>query len=203
MLSRMSMIHGIQRQAPVTGDSAVCRSERVYQEKCPARKGREVLSLQQFPLSPKTLGKASCIIINWGKAGWKQMHGRAGKIENSDPWPGFFQVIPTENHRFLIPHAVKEPFWSLDPTPHFPAMKVSRNNAKPSTAAPTNMEHICLHGGSAPASWALLVSRGVHEGYKPLSFYYRKHSTQTTFTPGITWPFLMSNVVKPSLWHHS
>lgn len=50
------MIHVIQRQAPVTGD-AVC-----HQERCPANNEREVLSLQQFPLSPKTLGKPAVLL---------------------------------------------------------------------------------------------------------------------------------------------
>lgn len=35
------------------------------------------------------------------------------------------------------------------------------------------------------------------------SSHCRERSTQTTFTPEITGPFLMSKVRKPSWWHHS
>lgn len=65
----------------------------------------------------------------------------------------FLTSIPTENHRFLIPHAVKQPFGSLDPTLHFPALKVSqKKNHKVLVAVPRPSTAVTGAQHRAPAT---------------------------------------------------
>lgn len=45
----------------------------------------------------------------WGWSRWKEIHGRAGRIENQDAWPGLLRAIPTANQGFLIPHTPNQP----------------------------------------------------------------------------------------------
>lgn len=51
-----------------------------------------------------------------------------------------YKWFPWRNQRFLSPHAVKQPFWLLDPAPRFPAIKAigKKNKCRFLIAVPTD-----------------------------------------------------------------
>lgn len=209
------MFNAIQRHLPLQETSFVV-AKACTMRNAHLLKGGKSFLLSSFPEVPRHW-ESQHIIKNcytlWGEGGWKQIHDRAGKIENYDPWPGFLQAIPAEKPQISHPTHCKTAIlisWSCSTFSSYKGQ--SEKNGKSSGTVPTDTEHACLHRGShsAPPSCDRPASQGVREGYRRestsvqvtiLSFYCRKYSTKTTFTPEITLPFLMSNVMK--LWHHS